>query len=219
MFLQENNINDYLTSTSTALTRFDIMYLEGDIERTQTLKGSRVADVWCYRSGVHEFLLFHLESPTPEKKFWMRLDRMPGIIRGILRVSQRAPANDTYCMNLDRDKLLVEGDEAPELIEGLTDLSPPPSMRDIALLMNVIQEVSRTWELFRTNCRWFCAVSLDSLQHHFGGKWMTAKFHRGLANFRGFDSDATRKVRELYQPRFEPGLNMRTMGHAILAGE
>lgn len=121
-------------------------------------------------------------------------------------------------MNLDRDRLLADEDGIPELIEGLTDLSPSPSMRDIALLMRVIHEVSTTWELFRTNCRWFCAVSLDSLERHFGGKWMTTKFRRGLANFRGFDSEATMKVRERYQPRFEPSTNEKGMGSAILAG-
>lgn len=179
---------------------------------------SQVIDIWCYRSGVHEFLLFQLESHKSRRKFWMRLDRTPQQVRKLLWTSQRALANDEYRMSYDRDTLLVGERRSMKLVEALTQLSHALSMGHIVVLMNIIRDASKTWELIGTNCRWFCAVTLDSLQRHFGGKWMISTFHAGIANFRGFDNPATKQVQELYQPQFQPA-PAGGMSSAIIAGE
>lgn len=200
-------------------TPFDVAHLASDLDDTPTLRMSQVVGIWCYRSGVHEFLLFQLESQRSRKKFWMRLDRMPQFVRKALRTSKRTPAHDTYRMNYNRKTLLVGEEKTPKLVEELTDMSHAISMSHIVLLMSIIRDASIMWELVGTNCRWFCAVTLESLQRHFGGEYMASGLHNGLANFRGFDNPATKKVRELYQPRFQPDPNGGRMTDAIFVGK
>jgi hypothetical protein len=211
---------EYLSSKSP--TPFDLVHLESDLAATPTLQMSQVGDILCYRSGVHEFLLFIMEPLVPGRKFWMRLDRRPKRGAGSWWSSQRAAAYDTYCMNYDRAVLLADEQKHLDLIDGLTNLSDPrpPSMHDIMLLMKTIQGASNQWGLLRENCRWFCAVTLDSLQGEFGGVWLTSKLHRGVANFRGFRQEATKSVQGLYKPWFvnKPESNERTT-QGILSGK
>lgn len=194
-------IEQYLSCSNP--TPFDITYLESDLRNTETLQMSKVDSIRCYRSGVHEFLLFRLESHK-SKKFWMRLDRMPQYIRKMLQTLQQAPAIDTYRMSYDCKVLLAGENENRKLVGELTQLSHTLSISHIVRLMNSIRDASRTWELVGTNCRWFCAVIIDSLHRHFGGHSMIPKFHTEIANFRGFDHPATRRVQDLYQPEFQP---------------
>ncbi|KAF8595629.1 hypothetical protein BDV93DRAFT_514824 [Ceratobasidium sp. AG-I] len=201
MHLTEGDLNQYLKDRSP--TKFNLGLLDGMLPVTPTLRKAWVNNVRCYCDGVHEFLLFELHKPNDgpaslPRKFWLRVERMPTIVRKVLWVSQRSDAEDQFCMSSTIDTLLPR---RRDLVAEL-DLVDNPTVYDLSPLLDVIHHVSTTWNLFGTNCRWFCAVMLLSIEGEFGGNWGTNGLKGRLAGFRGTESIPTKRVEELYHPWF-----------------
>ncbi|KAH7325411.1 hypothetical protein B0J17DRAFT_224453 [Rhizoctonia solani] len=207
MYIREDNLDEHLSRQEPK--EFDLVDLKRNLRDTPTLQVFNISQVWCYRSGVHDFLVFQLIRPQGSHlpstgRIWMRLERGPITSRRrnpfSFSRSSSAPARDTYSINYHCDALMAH-EEGRKLIAAL-NLESDLSLSDVADLMEVVHNVSSIWKLFGTNCRWLCAVTLDALKVHFNGYWMEGGPARRFLEFSGAESSAARQVKELYHPQY-----------------
>ncbi|CAE6407945.1 unnamed protein product [Rhizoctonia solani] len=208
MYIREENLEEHLKRESRR--DFELVELKSDLHDTPTLQALTIGHIGCYRSGIHEFILLQLElahtqtsQPAPTtRKIWMRMERNPITPRVSFPFSRTSSfrARDTYSISSNRD-ILLAGDDSRKLIAMLGSMSSI-SLRDVVELMEIIQNVSWTWKLFGTNCRWFCAVILDAFYTHFNGYWMEGSPARGFFEFSGAENTAARAVKQLYRPYY-----------------
>ncbi|CUA71634.1 hypothetical protein RSOLAG22IIIB_09737 [Rhizoctonia solani] len=201
MYLREAILENYLNEP-TVTTPFDLSHLGSDLENTPTLQTYSISQVWCYRSGAHDFLMLQLYPPkdgaTHMREIWMRMERAPKakIQSAALSSSRRFQAQDSYAMNYDYHVLMEGEGKKTKAVMVLSQFSGL-SMNNIVDLVTTIRAVSSKWQLLGTNCRWFCAVTLRALRDHFHGlDMMIGVTKGGLFEFRGDEGESANKVQE-----------------------